>query len=106
VQPLQLNFVQLSLVEALCFDVFTEPLLELFVVFEKLGHNKVKQGPQFCHAVLDWGTREEETVSGLKLQENFPATGCVILDSLSLVENHVVPLNLHELGLIFLVVDD
>ena len=56
-KSLQLNLVQLSLVEALSFDVFAKPLLELFVVLEKLGHNKVKQGPQFCHAVLDWGTR-------------------------------------------------
>lgn len=76
------------------------------MIFEKLWHNEVKESPQLCHAVLDRSTREEKTVPGLELQKDFPATGCVILDGLRLVENHVVPFDLHQLCLVLLVVHD
>ena len=30
-------------------DIFAKPLAELVVIVEKLGHDEVKEGPEFCN---------------------------------------------------------
>lgn len=73
VESFKLNFVELSLVETRCFNVFTEPLLELLVVIEKFGHNKMQKGPQLSHTVLNRRARQQQTISRLELQQDFPS---------------------------------
>lgn len=98
--------VELALIHRRGFYVFAEPFLELLVVVEKLRHDEVKQGPQFCHRVLDRCARQKKSVACVEAKKDLPTATCIVLDCLSLVKNHVVPLDLHQLGLVFHVVDD
>lgn len=55
VEALDLVLVEGALVLAVGLDVFGEPLLELLVGVEELGHYEVEQGPELGHCVLDGG---------------------------------------------------
>ena len=74
------------------------------MIVKEFGHDKVKQSPQLCHRVLDRRARQQKPVTRVELEEHFPATTQVILDGLGLVENHVVPFDLKELGLVLRVI--
>lgn len=76
------------------------------MVVEQLGHDEMQQGPQFSHRVLDWSSGKEQSVSGLKSKENLPSSACIVLYCLSFVEDHVVPFDFHQFGLVLNVVDD
>jgi hypothetical protein len=45
VETLELVHVEGTLVLGVGLDVFTEPLLELFVGVEELGHDEMQEGP-------------------------------------------------------------
>lgn len=49
VESLELVLVELTLVHGGCLDIFRKPLLELLVIVEQLGHDKVKKGPELGH---------------------------------------------------------
>ena len=66
-QSLELVLVELTLVHARRLDVLREPLLELLVIVEQLWHDKVKQGPELGHRVLDWCTGQQKSVSRIEL---------------------------------------
>lgn len=51
----------------------------------------MKQGPKFGHAVLDGRTGQEQTIPCLEVEQSSPPTTVDILDSLRLVQYHVVP---------------
>ena len=75
------------------------------MVIEELGHNEMEQCPQLSHRVLNRSSSQKQSISSLELQKYFPASTQVILDGLGLVQNHIIPLNLHEFGLVLGVVD-
>ena len=66
-QSLELVLVELALVHARRLDVLREPLLELLVIVEQLWHDKVKQGPELGHRVLDWCTGQQKSISRIEL---------------------------------------
>ena len=76
------------------------------MIVEKLGHDKVKQRPELSHRVLNRSTGQEQSVSGIELKKDLPATTRVVLDSLSLIEDHVIPFDLEKLSLVLRVVRD
>jgi hypothetical protein len=92
-QSLQLMLVQFSLVHGVLLDVLREPLLELLMVVEKFWHDEMQKCPELCHRILDWRTRKKQSISGVELQEGLPSSTGVIFDCLSLIKNHVMPLD-------------
>lgn len=105
-QSFQLMLVEGTLVHRASLNVFREPFLELLMVIEELRHDEMEEGPQLSHGVLDGRSCEEESVSGLELQETFPPATHIVFDRLGFVQNHVVPFDPHEFGLVFGIVTD
>ena len=102
----KLMLVQLTLVHGGSLDVFGEPLLELLMIVEQLWHNKMEQGPELSHRVLDRCASQKKSISCVELKKYFPATRQVILDCLSFIEDHVVPLDFKQACLVFHIIDD
>ena len=74
------------------------------MVVEELWHDKVEQRPQLSHRVLNWRARQQKPVTRVELEEHFPSAAQVVLDGLGFVEDHVVPFDLEELGLVLRIV--
>lgn len=90
-----LTLIDGGLVFGVALDVLGEPLVELFVGIEQRRHDEMQQGPQLrhkhpstrvsctlqltpthtahlCHRVLDRRPGEQQSVSTLELQQDFP----------------------------------
>jgi len=52
------------------------------------------------HGVLDWCSREEETVSAMKTKESLPPNTGRVFYVLGFIENHILPFNTLEVLLI------
>ena len=87
----KLMFVKFTFVHRRGLNVLREPLLELFMVIEKLWHDKMKEGPKLCHRVLNRRASQKQSIPGVELQEYLPSTTCIIFDGLSFIKNHVIP---------------
>ena len=61
--------INFSLVgERVGFNIFGEPLLELLVTVEKPWHNKMQEGPELSHRILNRRSSEQQSISGIKLE--------------------------------------
>ena len=105
-QTFELVLVKLSFVHWGSFNVFGEPLLELLVVVKQLWHDEMEKGPQLSHWILNRCSCQQESVTSIELQKNFPATRGIILDRLGLIKDHVIPLDFHKFGLILGIIRD
>ena len=79
VQALQLLLVQRALLLRVRLDVLGEPLLELLVRVEQLGHDEVQQRPQLGHRVLDGRSREQQPVPAVERQQRLFTWGLEII---------------------------
>ena len=72
-----------------------EPLIERVAALKDGGQQKVEQGPQFRQLVLQRGASEEQSVRGdVVLIEDLSELAVMVLHSMTLVYNHVLPANL------------
>lgn len=55
------------------FDIFGEPFVEFVVRIEHRRHDEMQEGPQFSHAVLNWSSAEEQSVSTIEAEQHFPS---------------------------------
>lgn len=60
----------------------------------------MEESPKFSHGVLNRGTCEEQSVSCVELKKYLPSTTEIVLYSLGLIEDHVVPLHSQQFLLI------
>ncbi|TFA99797.1 hypothetical protein CCMA1212_008205 [Trichoderma ghanense] len=98
VKPLQLVLVQFRVALGVRLDVLGEPFTELVVGVKERRHDEVQQGPQLLHVVLDGGTRQQQAVSAVEAEQALPSGAGRALDGLGLVEDHVLPSHLLEVG--------
>lgn len=59
------EFCFLTQLFALCvlLRVKVEPLSKFFAVIENLRHHEVKQTPELCDVILEWGTSQKQPSS-------------------------------------------
>ncbi|KAH6603254.1 hypothetical protein Trco_008029 [Trichoderma cornu-damae] len=98
VEALQLVLVELGVALRVGLDVLGKPFAELVVRIEERRHDEVQQGPQLLHVVLDGGAGEQQAVPAVEAEQALPAGAGRALDGLGLVENHVLPSHLLEVG--------
>jgi len=74
-----------------------KPLFKRRDRVENLGQQKVEQGPQLGEVVLQGCAREQETVlDRVRLTERASETSSIVLQSVTLVDNEVDPLDATE----------
>lgn len=74
-----------------------EPLLKGATALKDGGQEEVEQGPEFRQLVLQWSTSEEETAgSHIVGVQHLGQFTVVVLHSMTLIDNHVLPTNLRE----------
>lgn len=82
------------------FEGVGEPVLELAVGREDVGHEEMHEGPELHQVVLERCAGEEETPLRLEIEETLPALRLEVLDVLGLVQNEVFPLLAAEGGVV------
>ena len=68
-----------------------EPLLEVLLAAEDLGHQEMHEGPQLHDIILQGGTSEQESPFGVEPEQGLPPLAFEVLDVLGLVQDHIVP---------------
>lgn len=84
VQPLDERVVVVPAALDHAREGVAEPLPELPVRLEHVGHEEVHQRPQLHQVVLERGAGQQQTVGGLEVQQHLPPLGLEVLDVLGL----------------------
>ena len=74
--------------------VGVEPLVEVVRAVEDLGQEEVEEGPELVEVVLERSPGEQQPVGGLDLPDDHAQLALLILDSVRLVNHHVLPVEL------------
>src|SRR3954469_22988510 len=90
-QSSKLRFIQLRIALCVTFDIFRKPFTKFVVGVKKSWHDEMQKGPKFLHIVLNRGSGKKQSVSAMESQQRLPAGTRRTLDSLCLVQNHVLP---------------
>ena len=72
--------------------VSIEPLVEILGAAEDFWKQKVEEGPEFMEIVLQWSSRQQESATCLDLPDHHREFALLILDPMSLVNDHVLPI--------------
>jgi len=64
-----------------------EPVLELFVALEDVGHEEVEQTPELHEVVLERRAREQQPPLGVEVEQRLPALRAEVLDVVGLVKD-------------------
>lgn len=76
-----------------------EPLIERAGVTEHIRQQEIEQGPQFVEVVLQWGSGDEETITGVEDTDNLSKGGLLVLDAVGFVNDDVFPGEFLKMGL-------
>lgn len=66
----------------------------------------MQKSPKFSHWVLNRCAGQQKSIARIELKKNLPTAGKIVLDGLSLVEDHVVPFYLQQPSLVLRIVYD
>lgn len=69
-----------------------EPFLEILLTAKYLRHQEMHKRPELHDIVLEGGPRQEESSLCVKAQERLPPLTLEVLNVLSFIQDHVVPL--------------
>ena len=80
--------------------VGVEPLVKVLGGVKHVRQQEVKQSPELVQVVLQRGSRQQQTVRRLNLTNYHGQFALFVLDSVGLVDDHVLPVELLEHALL------
>lgn len=76
--------------------VGVKPFVEVVRAFKDVGQEEVEQGPELVEVVLQRGSGEQKPVARFDLANDEGEFGLFVLDSVGLIDDHVLPVELLE----------